>query len=119
MNKQIFKSTSIGLVNKAIASIASFILLPLLLNILGTETYGIWMTILSTVGVFGFLDMGISYSLINFISANNDSTTIAKYIKTAYYIQGYFIGSIVVVFSLGFFLSTGVRFSIFLFLPTI
>jgi O-antigen/teichoic acid export membrane protein len=114
MHKQILKSTSIGLINKLAAAIASFILLPIFLKKLGTETYGIWMTIISTVGILGFLDLGIGATLINFISTHTDRIIIARYIKTAYLIQFYFIGAVLLLFVGGFFLSTGVMSSIFL-----
>ncbi|HTN47764.1 MAG TPA: hypothetical protein VL098_15555, partial [Flavipsychrobacter sp.] len=106
MHKQILQSTTIGFINKFTAAVASFILLPLLLKKLGTETYGIWMTIISTVGILGFLDLGIGATLINFISTHTDRLVIARYIKTAYLIQFYFVGAVLLLFVGGFFLST-------------
>lgn len=113
MLKHIFKGTAIGLLNKAIAAIASFILLPLMLKKLGTDTYGIWVTIISTVGIMGFLDLGIGYTIMSFISGNDSKLAVSKYIKTAYIIQFYFIGTIIGLFLILFyFLNWGALFNI-------
>lgn len=113
MFNKIFKGTAIGLINKMIAAMASFIILPFMLSRLGTDTYGIWVTIVSTIGVMGFLDLGIGLTIINFIAGNENKQEISKYIKTAYIIQFYFIGAIVILFlGLFFFLLIGAKSSI-------
>ncbi|UKT63337.1 oligosaccharide flippase family protein [Pedobacter mucosus] len=113
MFNKIFKGTAIGLINKMIAAMASFIILPFMLSRLGTDTYGIWVTIVSTIGVMGFLDLGIGLTIINFIAGNENKQEISKYIKTAYIIQFYFIGAIVILFlGLFFFVDWGQIFNI-------
>ena len=113
MFNTIFKGTAIGILNKVIAALASFIILPLMLEKLGTDTYGIWVTIVSTIGVMSFLDLGIGYTILSFVAGTADKEEISKFIKTAYTIQFYFIGTIIILFITSFyFINWGLVFNV-------
>jgi O-antigen/teichoic acid export membrane protein len=58
-------------VAKGISILAGLITIPLTLNYLGTERYGLWMTISSFVLIMGFADLGMGNGLINAISEAN------------------------------------------------
>ena len=47
-----------------------YVQVPLLISLLTTEKYGIWTTILSSVVVLGNLDLGISNTVKNQITAH-------------------------------------------------
>ena len=49
--------------------LVSILTVPILLNYMGTEKYGVWITISSWITFFGFLDFGIGKSLMNKVSA--------------------------------------------------
>lgn len=53
---------------KGIALSALLISMPLTLNYLGPERFGIWMTISSLTAVLGFADFGIGNGLLNVIA---------------------------------------------------
>ena len=79
---------------KAVAFSVSLLMVPLMLNYLEPKKYGIWITLSSLIGWFGFFDIGLSNGLRNSLGAaiaNNDlklarslvSTTLAALIGIA------------------------------------
>lgn len=55
--------------NKVVSLSTQIVTVPLTLRYLGMERYGMWMTISSTVMMFGFADLGLSLGLINTIAS--------------------------------------------------
>jgi O-antigen/teichoic acid export membrane protein len=53
---------------KAISIIVNLVSVPLTLNYLGKEKFGVWLTITSTVSLLNFLDFGLGSGLVNQIS---------------------------------------------------
>jgi O-antigen/teichoic acid export membrane protein len=45
--------------------------IPLTINYLGTERYGLWMTISSSIAILSFADLGIGNELLNAVSTAN------------------------------------------------
>ena len=65
----------------------SLLLVPLTLNYVDTETYGIWLTLSSMVTWVHFFDVGINNGLKNKLTqafANNDLLMAKKYVSTTY-----------------------------------
>jgi O-antigen/teichoic acid export membrane protein len=56
------------LVAKGITVLTMLISVPLTINYLGAERYGLWMTISSLLAILGFADLGIGSGLVNAIS---------------------------------------------------
>lgn len=78
-----------ALISRGLSLVVSMVTLPLMVRYLGRADYGIWVTISTTVVMFAVLDIGISSTLINFItkaSANNDPTLARGYYSTAFWI---------------------------------
>ncbi|MFC2128724.1 lipopolysaccharide biosynthesis protein [Bacteroidota bacterium] len=72
---------------KAIMLIIGLIRLPLILNYLEPEKYGIWLTLGSVIGWIGLLDIGLGNGLRNKLSAafaNKDITLARTYVSTTY-----------------------------------
>lgn len=72
---------------KGLSMILSFALVPLSINILGANEYGLWLTIFSFVNFFLFFDLGLGNGLKNKITlslANNDIDATRSYISTGY-----------------------------------
>jgi len=85
--KILIKNISLGLVFKSINMIIVFTTIPLLLNYLDKELYGIWATIFSLVNIVIFVDGGIGNGLKTKLSEalSQKNLTLAKtYISTAY-----------------------------------
>jgi len=88
-------------VAKIITIAASFITVPLTLNYLGTERYGLWMTISSVIAMMVFADFGIGYGLMNAISeafGKDDKIAIKAHITNATVILSVIALLILVVF---------------------
>lgn len=64
-------TTLTSVVAKFIGMATAFISVPLALNYLGVERYGLWMTVSSVIIILGFLDLGVGNSLINIISSSS------------------------------------------------
>jgi len=54
--------------SKLLAAIISFSMIPLTLNYLGTERFGLWMTISSVVAMLSFADLGIGSGMMNAVA---------------------------------------------------
>ncbi|RXK81849.1 lipopolysaccharide biosynthesis protein [Filimonas effusa] len=61
----IFQSAGIGVINRLVSIGVRTITIPLLLNYLGVERFGLWMTISSISGYIMFLDFGIGSAIVN------------------------------------------------------
>jgi O-antigen/teichoic acid export membrane protein len=69
--RRIGLSTVAALVAKVVGVLTGLISVPLTVGYLGTERYGLWMTISSVIILMSFADMGIGNGLINAIIASN------------------------------------------------
>lgn len=69
--------------------VATLISVPLTIRYLGTERYGIWMTISSIVALLGFADLGLGNGLLNAISASHgrdDRDFARKCVSSAFFL---------------------------------
>jgi O-antigen/teichoic acid export membrane protein len=85
-HRRIVLSAFASTVAKSITIATSFITVPLTLNYLGTERYGLWMTISSVIAMMVFADFGIGNGLINAISdayGKDDKSAIKAHIANA------------------------------------
>jgi len=95
--KNIF--ASFGL--KGISILISFLLVPLVLNYIDITKYGIWLTLSSIIGWFGFFDIGLGNGLRNkFAEAiAKDQKELARiYVSTTYAILFIIIGIVYFLF---------------------
>lgn len=91
MNRRniLFKNISLGILYKALSMGLVFFTIPLLLNYLEEEKYGIWVTVFSVVNVVLYLDGGIGNGLKTKLSSaiSLKKVELSKsYITTAYII---------------------------------
>ena len=72
-----------GLVYKPLSMLISFVYVPIVLNYLGEEDYGIWATVLSILSWINYFDLGIGNGLRNELTAafSNDPDNIDKHRK--------------------------------------
>jgi len=82
-----FNQVKGSFVFKSFAVLISFLIVPLMVNYLGIEKYGIWSTMLSLVSWTLFFDFGLANGTRNKVAeafANNDSYLARIYISTSY-----------------------------------
>ena len=95
--KNIFASFGI----KAIGLIVAFVKVPIILNYLNIDKYGVWLTIASIVTWVNYFDMGIGHGLRNKFAialAEKDDQKAAKLVSTAYfYVTLIFLGITIIV----------------------
>jgi O-antigen/teichoic acid export membrane protein len=99
--RRVFLSTAAALFGKTVAVGTSLISIPLALNYLGTERFGLWMTISSIVALLAFADLGIGNGLLNAISAANgldDIAAVRRHISSAAIILSGIAGVLLVIF---------------------
>lgn len=87
-NKNISKHVIISFIYKGGSILSSFLLVPLTINYLDQENYGIWLTLSSFIAWFSFFDIGLGHGLRNKFAearANNDMFLAKAYVSTAYF----------------------------------
>ncbi len=85
----IFRAALSGLFGKGTNLLVSAATVPLAVRYLGSEGYGLWITISSAVTMFFVLDIGIANTLTNLISeayANDDKEHAAASFTTAFWL---------------------------------
>jgi len=101
------KHILISFIFKGLSILSSFILVPVTLNYLGEGDsdlgnlkYGIWLTISSVIGWFGFFDIGIGNGLRNKFAeaiANDQKEQAKAYVSSAYAIFILLFGSLMIL----------------------
>jgi len=72
---------------KGLNIILNLLYVPILIDYLGQEEYGVWLTISSVVTWFGFFDIGFGNGLRNMLAiakAKNNDILARKYVSTTY-----------------------------------
>lgn len=101
--KNITKHVLLSFVYKGGSIIASFLLVPLTIDYLDTENYGIWLTLSSFIAWFSFFDIGLGNGLRNKFAeakANGDMTLARGYVSSAYFTIGAVSLGLIVIFTL-------------------
>jgi O-antigen/teichoic acid export membrane protein len=86
-NRNIIKAITTAVSYKLINILSGFIIVPLTLNYLGVDLFGIWMTLMSLVGFLNFTDCGMGIGLQNALSkchGKNDLNNPKKYISSTF-----------------------------------
>ena len=99
--KNIVKHISWSFFYKAGSIIASFLLVPLTINYLDTDNYGVWLTLSSFIGWFSFFDIGLGNGLRNKFAeakALGNFKEAQAFVSTAYFTIGYISLLILIVF---------------------
>lgn len=81
--------------------ITNFMLVPLTINYLDTENFGVWLTLSSFISWFAFFDIGIGNGLRNKFAesrANGDLESAKGFVSTAYFTIGAISVFLVVTF---------------------
>jgi O-antigen/teichoic acid export membrane protein len=90
---------SLGL--KGVSIIIGLIFVPLILNYLDVERYGIWLTLSSIIGWFSFFDIGLGNGLRNKLAESlvvKDFKLAKTYISTTYAVLGTVFSVVLLIF---------------------
>jgi O-antigen/teichoic acid export membrane protein len=99
--KNITKHVMFSALFKGGSILASFLLVPLTIDYLDTENYGVWLTLSSFIAWFSFFDIGLGNGLRNKFAvakANGDTKLAKAYVSSAYYTIGAVSLGLIVVF---------------------
>jgi hypothetical protein len=80
-----------AVVYKAVAMLASFLAIPMMIRYLGQEQFGVWSTLLTVMSWIVFFDLGVGNGLRNKVAealAKNDKAEAANYIASGYSLIG-------------------------------
>ncbi|WP_395050181.1 lipopolysaccharide biosynthesis protein [Flavobacterium sp.] len=106
--KNITKHILLSFIYKGGSILSSFLLVPLTINFLNTENYGIWLTLSSFITWFSFFDIGLGNGLRNkfAVAKSKGDTNLARaYVSCAYFTIGSICFILVFVFfGLNFFI---------------
>lgn len=92
-------ASSIGA--KGLAGVINLISIPLTLHYLGTERFGLWMTIASLQAIFAFADFGLGNGVLNTVAeayGRGDFRLISRAVRSAVLLQGLVAGSLLAIF---------------------
>ncbi len=86
-----FQQIKGSVVYKALAMLASFLAIPMMIQYLGEEQFGVWSTLLTVMSWIVFFDLGVGNGLRNKVAealAKNDKIEAAQYISSGYSLIG-------------------------------
>lgn len=106
--KNIVRHVFVSFFYKGGAVLATFLLVPLTIDFLETENYGVWLTLSSFIAWFSFFDIGLGNGLRNRLTeakTNGNMELARAYVSTAYFtIATISIILFLLFFSLNFFI---------------
>ena len=80
-----------AVVYKAVAMLASFLAIPIMIHYLGQEQFGVWSTLLTVMSWIVFFDLGVGNGMRNKVAealAKNDKVEAANFISSGYSLIG-------------------------------
>lgn len=89
---------------KGLSILIGIVYIPLMLNCLTQEKYGVWLTLVSIFGWLGFFDIGLGNGLRNKLAeafATNDLDLAKKYVSTTYFLLACIFSTVMVLFHIG------------------
>jgi O-antigen/teichoic acid export membrane protein len=105
--RRIAWSTLLSTVARVVSLATSFISVPLVVGYLGSERYGMWLTMSSLVAALGPLDLGIGLGLLTVVSdayGRDDRQAARRAISTAAAMLSLIASLAAVVFAIAYFL---------------
>jgi len=86
---KIIKTFTVGAYAKIIGVLVTFAMVPLGVDYLGTEQYGLWVAVSSLIAMLSFTDAGVGNALVNMISRATgiySKKTLQPIISTSYFV---------------------------------
>lgn len=101
--KNVKKNIGLNILIQPVAMLLSMIYVPVALNYLGNERYGVWTTILSFVSWFSLCDLGISNGFKNELSvsiAKNDEKRSKELVSTTYVVISIIVAICIIIYTI-------------------
>jgi O-antigen/teichoic acid export membrane protein len=97
------KQILVSLVLKGTSIIINFLIVPLSINALNTESYGLWLTITSIFGWFTFMDFGLTNGLVVNLSQSLGRKEIdrGRIMNSTVYISLFILSALLLILFLG------------------
>ncbi len=99
--KNITKHVLLSFFYKGGSMLSTFLLVPLTINYLETDNYGVWLTLSSFIACFSFFDIGLGYGLRNRFAearAQGNKQLARAYVSSAYFTIGILCLFLIIVF---------------------
>lgn len=87
--KKLLFAVASGLVGRLVAALVPLLIMPSMLDYLGRDIFGVWMTALSITSMALFADLGIGNGLVTRLSAclgKGDLALAQRYVSSAYFL---------------------------------
>lgn len=87
-SKLIVKNVILSMSMKMMNVICALLLVPITINYVNSDRYGVWLTLSTVVGWITFFDLGLGHGFRNRFAeakANGDITLARKYVSTTYF----------------------------------
>lgn len=94
------KNIAGSFVNRVFAIVISLLLVPITINYLSAEQYGVWLTLSSIVAWVSYFDVGLVHGFKNKFAeavANNDTRLARQYVSTTYFIMIIIFSAIIII----------------------
>lgn len=104
-HRRIALTTATSMAARGIGLLTVLVSVPLTINYLGTERYGLWMAISSLIALLGFADLGMGNGLVNAIAeadGNDDRSLACKYVSSGFFILSGIAIVVMIVFAVFF-----------------
>jgi len=101
--RRAFWTATTSALAKTINTLTVLISVPITLNYLGSERYGLWMTVTALVAFLGFADLGIGNVILNLVSEANgkdDVEAARKHITNAFFMLSCIAAGLALLFVL-------------------
>ena len=101
--KNVKKNIGLNILMKPVAMLLSLIYVPVALNYLGNERYGVWTTISSFVSWLSLCDIGISNGFKNELSvsiAKNDEERSKELVSTTYVVISIIVAICIIIYTI-------------------
>ena len=92
--------------------LVNLMLIPITINYVNADNYGIWLTVSSIISWMSFFDIGINNGLKNKFAeakAMNNEVLIQKYVSTTYFVLALIFVPLMILLLIANTLSIGVR----------
>lgn len=90
-NRRLASGILTSVASRGVAALVPLVMIPLTLNYMGAETYGLWMAVTALTGMAAFADLGLGNGLMTKLApcyAHDDHRTARTHISNAYAVVG-------------------------------
>ncbi len=99
LSEKLLRGSTLNLLDMALKTAATFVMMPLMKTRLGMESWGTWLLVISMVNWFALLDAGATFAGTRFLAAAWGKSDEARAATVLLLIRRYFFGVAVFIFA--------------------